>query len=1596
MNESKEVFGAILFKIDPYTYLYPLIQSWPTPSKTVETLILRKEGDYVIYLNELRHSDSSALRLKLPLSQKELPSVQAVSGIEGIYEGKDYRGIKTLSDIRKLANSDWYMVTKIDSDEVFEELNIIYMLIIVFVVSIVLLVVAGVAIIYNYRQKGIYRELYNSEKKLYYAQDEFKTTLYSIGDAVITTDKKGNIRYMNHVAESLTGWKEKKAIGKPLLNVFHIINEQTREEVKNPVETVLKERVVVGLANHTILISKEGKETPIADSGAPIKNEDGEITGVVLVFRDQTKEREIRKKIEESEKKFKGLFDSTSEGICLHEVILDKGGDPIDYIILDANKKYEEILNLKKHDIIGKKATEIYGTESAPYIELYSKVALTGNPELFETYFPPMEKHFSISVYSPEKGKFATVFQDITDKKLAEHKIKHQYHTLKGINESVKNAIFSSDRNYCYVSFNSSHARIMNAIYGVEIEEGKCLLDYMTVDTDRETAKKNFDRVFNGDSFIAKSYSGDEGINRLYFEVSHSPILNDDGKVVGAAVFASDLTDNRKMESKLTESESKFLSVYKNSPVAIAIFSVADGKFIDVNDVFLKDTGFSRDEVIGKTTKDLNVFYDYNERERINNKMMNGETVYGEDLKLINKKGDIRDCLVSVNIINIDGKPHFIASIEDITERKIMERTLMESEARLNSFMENVPAFVLIKDEEFRPMYANNKFKKLFPFDDWFMKLPHETFEKEVADNMLKQDSYALEKGYVEYEEEWEDKTGNKRMYYTQKFRIDLKDGGRLLGGIIMDITEKKKAEVSLKASEQRFSKAFMSNPAAMAISSLKDGRIFNINESYEKLMGYSTEDFKSKSVYELKLYEDNIQREEIISELNEKGFLKDKRINFYTKNGRLINTILSMERLELEGVDCILSTIIDITELERNKKLKDLQYKVANAVINSRNLYDLFETIGNELNILIDTSNFFAALYNEETDMLYATYEKGKEESVDKWKAEKSLTGIVVKQKKTLLLNKENIRKLADEGIIELIGARAESWMGVPLKVGNKTYGAIVIQDFEKKNAYDESSLALMEMIAHEISIYIDRKKAEEIANRLSKGIEQSPICIIVTDKKGNIEYVNPKFTSVTGYTSKEVIGKNPRLLKSGEQSYEFYRNLWETILSGKDWQGELHNKKKNGELFWESAMISPVLDETNNITHFIALKEDITEKKMMIEDLISAKEKAEEMNRLKSSFLANMSHELRTPLNGILGFAEILKDDLKDDESKNMAQIIFRSGQRLHSTLNQILDLTTLESSVSKVVREVVNINQIIEESCTLYKADAAKKNLDLSFESKSKEISLYTDKNILLNTINNLVDNAIKYTHEGSVTLSLSEESIEGMKNVVIEVKDTGIGIEADNLEIIFDEFRQASEGYGRSFEGSGLGLSICRKYMKLIGGHIKVRSEIYRGSTFRIEIPVSSTDIMHESKKNLHLENINVKSDLPIKRRKYDNKILYVENDIDNQTLMQIVFNKFVHIDIANDALEGIKMSKENDYSIILMDINLGSGMNGKDVTRLIRKNPKYKDIPIVAVTAFAMEGDREEFMESGCTHYLSKPFEVEEMQKLIFGLLEKNS
>jgi two-component system cell cycle sensor histidine kinase/response regulator CckA len=283
--------ALVVLRSNAKAYVYPLIQLWPTPSRSAETLLVRVDGTDVLFLNELRHVAGAALSLRYPLSRTDVPAVQAILGTQGLFDGTDYRGVRVLADLRPIPDSPWFMIAKVDADEILAEARYRATMIGATVVLLILLAAATTAVAFRQRQTGIYKALYNTERERRETQEEFRTTLYSIGDAVITTDTLGCVRRMNPVAEHLTGWTEAESRGQALASVFRILDEETRLPADDPIRRVLNEGAAVGLANHTILISRDGTERPIADSAAPIRDAIGAVRGVVLVFRDRTADR---------------------------------------------------------------------------------------------------------------------------------------------------------------------------------------------------------------------------------------------------------------------------------------------------------------------------------------------------------------------------------------------------------------------------------------------------------------------------------------------------------------------------------------------------------------------------------------------------------------------------------------------------------------------------------------------------------------------------------------------------------------------------------------------------------------------------------------------------------------------------------------------------------------------------------------------------------------------------------------------------------------------------------------------------------------------------------------------------------------------------------------------------------------------------------------------------------------------------------------------------------------------------------------------------------------------------------------------------------
>lgn len=899
-NQNNNTPFALILRMDPDDFLYPLLDIWPIPSNTSETFIFRVENDNIIYLNNLRHKNIKVLDYKIPLSNADLPAVKAAAGFKGIYRDKDYRNLDVFAYMDKIKDTPWFLIAKIDKSEMFDELPLLAIYVIGFALLCILTVGSVLTVLYNRRQKTIYAELYKKEKEIWQQQEKFKVTLDSLGEGVITLDINGKVQYMNNLAEDLSGWNLREARGRYLGEIYAVKNEETGEPENNILEKVLKHGIVKELANHTILISKSGKEIPVMDTGAPIYDSDGSVIGIVIAFQDETEKRTQQRLIKESENRFRSSLDNMIEG-C--QII------GYDYKYLFLNKAALQSSRKTSEELLGKTIMECYpGIEKTEMFRKLKSCMEDRIPENFENEFtyPDGEKKFFNLRFEPVPEGIFILSEDITDYKFAQ-------------------------------------------------------------------------------DFILKFKMGIE--------------------LSGDAIF---LTDK-------------------------------DGIITYVNPAFEKIFGYSKEEAIGNTPRIL-------------------------------KSG--------------------------------------------------------ILDQEY-------------------------------------------------YEKFWQDILAKKAVSHE-------------------------------------------------IVNKTKDNKLLFIEASINS----------------------------IISEKNE------------------VHGFIAIER--------------DITE----------------------------------------------------------------------------------------------------------------------------------------------------------------RKLAEEKRKQLTAIMEATPDFVATADAKGNSIFINNAGKKMLGLEPDEDVTK----ITIADAHPDWARKIvldegLPTAAKEGFWIGETAFLHRDGYETPISQIIIAHKSESENVVYYSTIARDITQRKRFEEELILAKNKAEEMNEVKTLFFANMSHELRTPFVGIMGYAELLVDELKDPDHNEMAKGILSTSKRMVETLTKILTLSKLEIKGIELNQDKVDLQDLFDTIQKEFSVTIDKKNLLFKKSIEFDDTVVQTDKSLLFDIMHNLVHNAVNYTNEGEISLK-AEKKIQDEKEIlVINVSDTGIGIPKDKQEIVWQEFRQVSEGRTRSYQGTGLGLTIVKKYTELLGGNIYLQSEEGKGSTFSVELPIS---------------------------------------------------------------------------------------------------------------------------------------------------------
>ncbi len=763
-----------------------------------------------------------------------------------------------------------------------------------------------------------------------------------------------------------------------------------------------------------------------------------------------------------------------------------------------------------------------------------------------------------------------------------------------------------------------------------------------------------------------------------------------------------------------------------------------------------------------------------------------------------------------------------------------------------------------------------------------------------------------------------------------------------------------RKTKKALLESEKKFEQLFNEIPDAVFITRYggsDSGKIINANPAAEQQTGYS-----KKELLGLNIVKDiSIEKQPEPVRLDRENLLmKDNKIEFVErkqrKDGSILWTEVGIQKIRLNDEDLALSVSRDITD--RKKAEENLMLSEAK----NRSLINAIP----DIIFVINREGYFVDYHSHSVDVFL-------------------VPPADFMHKKVTEILPADIAQTTLQNITFVL-----------------TTGEIKVYDYKLfingSNLYFDARMA--KSSADEVLVIVrnitERRNAEiEIRQREEKYrsiFTNSPVGIFTFNQTSEIIDCNENFVEIIGSSREVLIGLNMiRTLKDKK----LVNCIQEALLKGYSFYEDNYHSVTANKVTPVKIFLKIIKDSEDNFIEGVGICEDITDQKIYEKEIINAMEKAEQSDRMKSAFMATMSHELRTPLNAVIGFSEMIEPSMPPDQIDEFAQIIAKSGKHLLTIIEDIFDIASIESGDVKPFIEklpLIGIMNDIERLSQEEKKKVGKENLEIivNIPENLKHVLISTDVAKLHKLLLHLLNNALKFTKRGTIEFGLSTETAsKNPRNLLFYVKDTGIGIPEEKQQLVFEIFRQADETSTREFEGTGLGLSISKKLIELLGGNIWLESSPGKGSCFYFELPCLDTafNIMDL-----------IKMQNQPKEKLFDNSLaLVAEDDETNFQLFDLLLRrKKIKVLRARNGEEAVELFKQNpDINIVLMDINMPL-MNGYEATRHLKKI--RNEIPVIAVTAYALNGDDAKAAEAGCDDYLSKPINNRLFYDTIFKYL----
>ena len=1294
---------SIIHKINLYTYFFPLIQSWPTSSKTAETILVEKTEncDSVVYVNELKFRKNSAMRLKRSIDDTLIPAVRAACGKNEIFEGVDYRGEKVLSKSKKVEGTDWYIVTKIDKSEINKTLNQNTTWFIILCVCIFLFFLILIWLLWNRRRAIFYKNLLIAEQEKIAVENKFKLFFDNspIGKSITYPDGRLTV---NKSFCDMLGYSEEELQNINISDITHPCDLELSEQKLNEIQ----DDKISKIQFTKRYIHKNGKIIWVEVFSSLQKNDEGETMFLIASIIDITQKNQAEQLMKESEQRFVSLFQNNPACISINRLSDGK--------FIDVNNAFTLLLGYDREEFIGKTALDLN---------------LWVVPE-------------------------------------------HRTEAIKQINEKGKYA-------------------------GIETHWRKKSGDIADVIVESVVIDINGEKYYLG--------------------------------------LVANITERKQAEKSLMISEEKFRNLYDDAPIGL-YRSTPGGEIVLANKAIIEMLGYSSFEEISNRKLDEEWFEpSYPRKQFIDEIEKNGEV---KDLisKWISHDGKAIFVKENAKIIyNSEGKiEYYDGTAEDITKQIEAEQELIESKEKYRLITENSSDVIFTMDiKTLNFTYISPSVTKLIGFSaEETMARNFQHFVLPEYQNILLEAipirmreffEGTFDKENKEYEVEQLCKDGRKIWVGIQADFITDENGvPKEILGVSRNITKRKNAEKALAESEEKYRNIF-NNIQDVYYEASVDGTIIEVSPSISQISNYTQEEFIGKSITDL--YPDKKIREQLMSELLDKGIVNNYVIPLIDKNGEIIRCAIS-SKIILNEAGTPFKIVGSLRNIEETKRIEEArlesELKYSELVNNASDIIFSFNMKGIVKNINPIIEKILHYKTEEIIDKSVFVSPSSKRNALHK------LNEKVSGQSDSAYYEIDMITKEGDIRTFDLTTFMRYS-NGKPIEI----FG--IARDITEKKKLTEE---LQDTLTHLESMVVQRtqelSREEELYRTTVNSLND---WIFVIDDQYNLVFVNKtlKDLFIKNGIVIDLIGKNIKenFTFINDETFELYKNVFANATE------EISESEYYvfGNKYFSQLKIYPITRE-NNVIRIVTTIHDYTKLKLIEDEMRKNLDREKELNVLKSQFITTVSHEFRTPLAGILSSVQLLKryyEKWDVEKKEKMYKQIFDAIEHTKAMLDDISLIDKSDNNSLALKLSKINLNelleQIIEENIQTYGTDF-KIISDIKLLSNEYNV----DPIIIRHIVSNIISNAIKYSgNSREINFNVFEEH----EKIIFNITDHGIGIPEKDRKFLFDPFYRASNA--EAIQGTGFGLSIVKRFVDILKGEIAIESEVKKGTIVTITIP-----------------------------------------------------------------------------------------------------------------------------------------------------------